>query len=212
MSDLDFSALTDDQLIGLVRAALQECVRRNPAVADAARAATIDEGEKARIAAQAAEAEAARIRAKERERIAKEATERVRKENEARTAESARKAAEEQVKQAVEQAAERERQEKEWIHKAALLVDRCPSTICVLYLKTDYGVRVLINPSNDRYDRNHLVDWNANENTIKTIRPFIGRKPALIEFCASFRANFKPDGSKMLFGKDYSWEGVCQTT
>ncbi len=50
VDDLDFSAISDDQLIGLVRAALQEAGWRNPAVAQAMRGAVLDEAEKAAIA------------------------------------------------------------------------------------------------------------------------------------------------------------------
>lgn len=93
MGDLDFSQLTDDQLVTLIRAALQECVARNPAVQAAAQSACLDETEKARIAAAAAQAEAAKLRAQERERIAKEAAEKVRREAPRGPSETERKAA-----------------------------------------------------------------------------------------------------------------------
>jgi hypothetical protein len=77
---LDFSTLTDDQLVGLIREALQEVVRRGPAVEAAARAAGLDEAEKAKVAAAAAQAEARRLRDEEARRVAEEAAAKVRQE------------------------------------------------------------------------------------------------------------------------------------
>lgn len=75
---LDFSVLTDDQLIELIRAALEEAVRRGDVTRAAAQSVMLDEAERARIAGEAARAEAERIRRDEERRIAEEAAERVR--------------------------------------------------------------------------------------------------------------------------------------
>jgi hypothetical protein len=88
-STLNFSALTDDQLVTLIRAACAEAVRRSPAVGAAARDAYLSEAEKAQIAADAAQREAERIRREEADRIAKEAAEKVRREQEQATTEAA---------------------------------------------------------------------------------------------------------------------------
>jgi hypothetical protein len=80
MTHLDFSSVTDDQLVELIRAALVEAVRRGGAVEAAVRQAGLDEAEKARIAQAAAERESRRIREEEERRIAAEAAERVRRE------------------------------------------------------------------------------------------------------------------------------------
>jgi hypothetical protein len=84
MTTLDFSSLTDDQLVDLIRAALQEAVARGGAVEAAVRAAGLDEAEKARIAKDAAEQAARQIREEEAARIAREAAERTRREAESR--------------------------------------------------------------------------------------------------------------------------------
>ena len=80
MDNLDFSGLTDDQLLQFYRAVCQEAAARNPAVQAACRAAGLDEAEKVKIAAEAAQREAAAQRARERQRVAEEAVARVRAE------------------------------------------------------------------------------------------------------------------------------------
>lgn len=77
---IDFTGLTDDQLVTLIQAACAEAVNRGTAVEAAARSAMLSEAEKAQIAAQAAQAEAERIRKAEEESIAREAAEQVRRE------------------------------------------------------------------------------------------------------------------------------------
>lgn len=88
----DFSPLTDDQLVELVRAACQEAVRRGMHVQRATEAAMLSEAEKARIAQDAAERAAEELRRKEAERIAREAAEAVKRQAEAaQSAEAAQK-------------------------------------------------------------------------------------------------------------------------
>jgi hypothetical protein len=82
MSSLDFSSLTDDQLVELIRSALQEAVRRGSAVEAAVRSAGLDEAEKARIAKEAAEREARKLHEEEARRIADEAAAKVRRDAE----------------------------------------------------------------------------------------------------------------------------------
>lgn len=80
--ELDFSPLTDDQLIQLIRAACAEVGRRGAACAMAAQAVYLDEVERARVAREAAEREAERLRQADAERIAREAADKVRREAE----------------------------------------------------------------------------------------------------------------------------------
>jgi multidrug efflux pump subunit AcrA (membrane-fusion protein) len=75
---LDFSLLTDDQLIDLIRTACMEAARRGTATQLAAEAAMLDEAEKARIARAAAERAQAELAREEAARIAREAADKVR--------------------------------------------------------------------------------------------------------------------------------------
>ncbi len=219
MTSLDFSHLSDDQLISLIREALRECVARNPSVKAAAQSAFLDEQEKARIATAAAEAEAARLRALERERISKEATEKVRRATEdqrqeatAREAELAKIQAAEEGKKAATAAAAKEQEDKSWFRRAASLVDREPSKITICWLRTNYGCRVLINEGSDsQYAPKHLVDWNRDSSEIKTVRDLVGRKPELIAFCAEFAAAANGK-ARFLKACDYSWEVKSEPT
>lgn len=81
--ELDFSSLTDDQLIGLIQQAAAEAVQRGEAVAASARHAGLSEAEKARAENAAYETEIARIRARETEEAAIRGRERARREVEA---------------------------------------------------------------------------------------------------------------------------------
>lgn len=85
--DLDFTPLSDDQLVALIRAACAEAVKRGNACGSAARDAYMDEAERARIAVEAADREAERIRQEAASRVAREAAERVRRESDAKVAE-----------------------------------------------------------------------------------------------------------------------------
>lgn len=81
--ELDFSSLTDDQLIGLIQQAAAEAVQRGEAVAASARYAGLSEAEKARAENAAYETEIARIRAREAEEATIRGRARARKEVEA---------------------------------------------------------------------------------------------------------------------------------
>jgi hypothetical protein len=194
VGDLDFSELSDDQLVGLVRAALQECVRRNPAVTAAVKAAVLDEAEKAKIAIEAGNREAARLRALERERVAKEAAEAVKKQAEAQAAIGREARIAREVAEATAKAAEEAGYEADVLARAAAILGR--NTISVIVTPNDpaygAGTRVLINPGRARYEREHLVDYvGAPTNRIKTAREFTGKKAELIPFCAELAARWK---------------------
>lgn len=77
--DLDFSGLTDDQLIGLIRAACTEARTRGNATEAAARNVYLDEVERARISRAAELLAAERLRNEEAQRVAREAEDRVRR-------------------------------------------------------------------------------------------------------------------------------------
>jgi hypothetical protein len=227
MDPLDFSGLTDDQLVGLIRAALRECVARGDAVRAAAQAATVDEAERAQVAREAADREAAKIRARERERIAREAAEAVRRRHEAQEAESrraesireaearrlreaeeARRKAEEARRQAAEAvriAGEREALRKGWLARAAALTGRAPAEILISRAHTRHGWRVLVNEGSDPYAEKHLVDYYPGTAVISTTRALVGRKRDLIAFCAEFWA-MNPEVETVYYGSEFTWE------
>lgn len=70
---IDFTPLSDDQLVELIRAACAEAVQRGAGTAAAAQAAYLSEAEKAQIARDAVQREAERQRQAEADRIAAEA-------------------------------------------------------------------------------------------------------------------------------------------
>lgn len=75
---IDFSDLSDDQLVTLIRAACLEAVKRGAGVAGAARDAYVTEAERARVIHEVSAHEAERLRRMEEERIAREAAEKLR--------------------------------------------------------------------------------------------------------------------------------------
>lgn len=77
--ELNFSGLTDDQLIALIRAACEEARHRGAATETAAQNVYLDEVERARIARAAELLEAERLRNEEAARVAEEAAARVRR-------------------------------------------------------------------------------------------------------------------------------------
>lgn len=223
MEGLDFTELTDDQLIGLLRAVLRECVARGGAVGAAAHAAGLDEAERARIAEEAAEREAAKLRAQERERIAKEAAEEVRLRRQAQEAaaraaqaEGRRKEEEEAARlkaealkreaaEAVAKAEQRDRERMGWLRRFAALVGREPGEIHILRYQSRYGWRVIVNEGSDRYASDHLVDYYPETATIKTRRALVPKKKNLLTLCAEFWA-LNPAVQTSYFGSEYSWE------
>lgn len=103
---MDFSRLTNDQLVELVRALCYEAAQRGWATQQAAQAAMLSEAEKARIAADAAAREAERLHEAEKARIAADAAARVRREAEAAMsqAEAARRLTRDQRRAALAEA------------------------------------------------------------------------------------------------------------
>lgn len=185
MSGLDFSALTDDQLLTLIKAALAEAVSRHPAVGEAARAAMLDEHERLRILRGAGERETAALRAKERERLAREAAEQVRRQNEAEQAEIRRRRAAAVSEEARAKTEQQILVLRGWLERAAALLDVPARELSIVHAKTRYGERVLVNRGG-RFEREHLVDWRVGTGAIKTPRSLIGKKPDLAALAAEY--------------------------
>lgn len=228
MEGLDFSTLSDDQLVGLLRSVLRECVERGAAVQAAAQSATVDEAERAKIRREAANREAAKLRAQERERIAREAAEEVRAKIKAAEAAAnaatnadrikreqedqsrVRAAAAEKAREAAAASRQKDLTNMEWLRRAAALVDRHPKEIAiVLYERMLYDVgmsawRVLINDAPNRYTRSHLADWDEVANSLETNARLLPRKSEIVAFCAEFHASHKREVA--LIGTDYAWE------
>lgn len=97
---MDFSQLTDEQLLQLIEAALAETISRGTAVVDAAREVMLSMKEKEEIKAAAAARAKAKLANDEAEKIAREEEERLRR-----------------LSQQAEQEAKAEAQRKSWLTK-----------------------------------------------------------------------------------------------
>lgn len=203
MDGLDFSSLTDDQLVELARLCCVEAVRRNPAVSAAMSSMMLDEAERVRVAKAAMEGEAAAMRARERERIAREAAAAVRAAEEARTAEARRKAGADAVARERQAAEQQQFAEMAVLRQASALVGRSVSDISLLYVETRFGRRVMINVGADRYSRDHMMDYNCVSREIRTTQALVKRKPDLIAFAIEFAAAGKV--GRHLVGSAYPW-------
>ncbi|MBN3262979.1 hypothetical protein [Pectobacterium brasiliense] len=200
---LDFSDLTDDQLIELARACCEEAMRRNPAAQQAMRDMMLSEAEKARIAKNASELEIRSQRARERERIAKEATAKARYDEEARIADARAKSAQEAIKRTRDSAEQRKHRAIALLRQAAELTHRAPDDLGIVYCKTNRGVRVMINPNSGRYTNIHLVDYYVETEEIHTVQALVKSKTELAAFCAGVAAGFPLD--TFIAGCNYSW-------
>lgn len=207
MDGLDFSALTDDQLVELARACCLEAVRRSPATRMAMEAMMLDEAERVRIARTAGEQEAAAIRAAERERVAREAAAAVRAAEEQRTGAARREAAQREGEAAVRIAAERAAASMSWLRRAGAIVGRHPQAIQLSLLDTPYGRRVLVDPGAEKFERDHLADYTVATKTLKTKRDLLPKRAELIALAAEFAA-LHPTQRVRLVGADYQWETV----
>lgn len=199
MNGLDFSALSDDQLLLLIKAALREAVNRHPALGEAARAAMLDEQERLRILREAGEREAAALRARERAQLAHEAAEEVRRKHAAETAEIDRLRAAQAADEAREKAERQIAIRRRWLERCSALVDMPARDLSLLRVQTQYGDRVLINQGG-RYERDHLVDWHVSTGVIKTTRALLAKKPDLAALAAEFAA--KNSGRHAIVGSE----------
>lgn len=211
MADLDFSSLSDDQLVELIRAALSEAARRGRASVAAAQEAWLDEAEKTRVAKEATEREAAKLRAAERERIAREAAERVRREHEARNAQAEREAQRKAGLDAAAAARQGELERRQWLVRTGAILDRDPWMLCLVSANTRYGWRVLVNRENERFARDHLVDYHVQDREIRTVRQYVGKKPELIALLAEFAAwdvRRNAREATALLPEDFDWSDL----
>ena len=219
MDRLDFSGLTDDQLVELARACCLEAARRSPAAEAAMRSMMIDEAERIRIAKAAVETEIAAARARERERIAQEAAARVRageaarraeedaryaQERQASAAAAAAKAAAEAKAKAAAKAAER----MAWLRRFADHLGLDPANIIVGLTRTKFGYRVLVNEGDDRFARNHLLDYNVETGEIRTVQAYVKRKPDFAALAAEFATTYTPYDVWMC-GANYDWSATA---
>lgn len=200
---LDFSGLTDDQLVELVREACHEAIRRNPGLRAAVENVMLDEAEKARVAKEATERAAAAMRARERERIAAEAAAAVREKAERESAPERARRAMEEGRKAAEAARAAEASGMNWLRRAAILVNRRPSEISILYVSTKFGTRAMINIGAERHTRDHLADYNSETKVIKTPKELIKAKPALASLMAEFTCHYRP--TTHITGEQFEW-------
>lgn len=206
MDALDFTGLTDDQLLGLIRAALREVSSRDPSLSAAARDAMLDEAERARVATEATDREAAKLRAQERERVAREAAATVRAQHAEQTRQDTAAQAQAAAEAARTAAIRAEEASKSWLTRFAALVGKRPADISLLLINTNYGRRVLVNEGAERYAREHLSDWSVTSGQIKTPRHLVRAKPDLAALSAEFAAK---QGNKAIecIGANYDWTG-----
>ncbi|MCL6336383.1 hypothetical protein EXT65_21555 [Pectobacterium carotovorum subsp. carotovorum] len=200
---LDFSDLTDDQLIELARACCEEAMRRNPAAQQAMQDMMLSEAEKARIAKNASEMEIRAQRARERERIAKETKAQLRYEEEARAAAEREKSAKAAAKRTRDSAEQRKHRAMALLRQAAELTRRPPHDIGIVYCKTNRGLRVMINPNSGRYTTTHIVDYYVDTEEIHTVQALVKSKTELAAFCAGIAAGFPLD--TFIAGSNYTW-------
>lgn len=173
MSDLDFSELTDDQIVSLAAALANEALARSPAVVEAMRAALLSEKERSEAAIKGA--------ALGRERARQQVIETTRR-------------------AAAEQAAEELRQKHlaavaVLLRRAALLVGRNVSDVTIVW-GAHYSpeTRLYLNPgtSTETVGALHLVEYTPSSGGIKTSWAIAEKKADLlgwaIETSAALRA------------------------
>ena len=209
MSSLDFSALTDDQLVELVRECCREAVRRSPAAAAAIERMMLDEAEKVRVAEAATATEAAAARARERARIAIEAAAAERARQDAASAADRAAVARRAAAREAEAAQRRLAAEMDLVRRVASEVGRKPSEISILHIQTRFGRRVLINEGGERFARDHLVDYNADTRQISTGAKLVTKKPDLIRIAAEIATHCAID--TFLVGSGYPWQSSQET-
>lgn len=201
---MDLSALTDDQLVELMRLALAEAARRTPAVQAAMDAARLDAEEATRIAQEAADREAAILRAEARAKAAKDAARAVRE------AEATRNAEAEATRNA-NKAAQREARERDLLQRAADLLGMHPAEISMYMIPGREKQRIVINEGNDRYDRDHLVDWPRGSATCKMPRAHQKNRVAMVALLTEVNEYWRPNkliADCTIEGGAYQWEHV----
>lgn len=180
---LDFSALSDEQLLQMLVGIMREASSRQPEVTQAARDAMFSEIERHRVMQSAGADELRALRAREREQAAAAARDQARALYDERRAGEIERVAREQAAAAKRSAAAREAASRALLVSAGSLADHSAAEISIVYADTPYGRRVLINRGMDRYSRDHLADYNCDRDRISTKRALIPAKNDLAALC-----------------------------
>lgn len=187
-------------------AAMRDATDLHPALQEALSAALLEQEDQDRVIRAASESEAARLRALERSRLAEEAARKIREDKAAlereiqaaRNSEAAERARQAEVRRQAEQ--------RDWLRRAAELVELPPSDITVLLVDTYYGRRVLIDPGNDTTrTTNHLSDWLVGGGRLRTVQRLIRRKPDLAAYSAELAEAYRGKTVRLV-GAHHTWE------
>jgi hypothetical protein len=87
-----------------------------------------------------------------------------------------------------------------WLRRLGELIGHEPADLILIRANTQYGWRVLVNEGNDRYAREHLVDYRPAEGVLKLGRELVGKKKELLSFCIDFWA-LNPSAETFYSGK-----------
>lgn len=173
---LDFTILSDDQLVELISAACQEAIARGEAVGFAARSAMLSESEKARIAQAAREKEMRKAKEREALLLAEQEAARIRAELE-----------EEKRREQAEKTQQLWEKKDEIIQRAQeLLAEVLDSTESLqVWNKTDK--RIYVNKS--RLGANHVVYYHdgngkTRPGTLELSAKLEPQRAAIKQFCA----------------------------
>ena len=200
--ELDFSELSDDQIIALLRSLMREASRRNPAAQKAAEQVVITEAERHRAMQCGGTAEAAALRAQDRAAAVEAGRQLARAEYERRVAAGLLTEAH-QARQMVDTAATLEREaEQDLLRAVAVITGHKPSEISIVCADTRKGRRVMVNLGHDRFQPDHLADYNVDTKRISVKRHLMPAKKTLIEILAKMGAR---QGDYHLRGGQFDW-------
>ncbi|MAD38581.1 MAG: hypothetical protein CMO30_15125 [Tistrella sp.] len=200
--ELDFSELSDDQIIALLRSLMREASRRNPAAQKAAEQVVITEAERHRAMQCGGTAEAAALRAQDRAAAVEAGRQLARAEYERRVAAGLLTEAH-QARQMVDTAATLEREaEQDLLRAVAVITGHKPSEISIVCADTRKGRRVMVNLGHDRFQPDHLADYNVDTKRISVKRHLMPAKKTLIEILAKMGAR---QGDYHLRGDQFDW-------
>ena len=200
--ELDFSELSDDQIIALLRSLMREASRRNPAAQKAAEQVVITEAERHRAMQFGGTAEAAALRAQDRAAAVEAGRQLARAEYERRVAAGLLTEAH-QARQMVDTAATLEREaEQDLLRAVAVITGHKPSEISIVCADTRKGRRVMVNLGHDRFQPDHLADYNVDTKRISVKRHLMPAKKTLIEILAKMGAR---QGDYHLRGDQFDW-------
>lgn len=159
---VDLSILTDDQLVELARLVIDEALSRSAATAAHTEHLMLAARERAATLRAGSELQARAARAAERARAAAEGAAVLAEQR--RVAEAA--AAQAAAAQAREAEARRVAENRRILEEAAALLNKRPEEISVWAISG--GRRLLINKGYDRFQREHLADYDGGK--LRTIR------------------------------------------